>query len=89
MSARPVVAKDQATKHGEVRAVRETRAGVQAEVCVGFGPAGDAWLKVTLSDDRIRAAVAELHASLKAGADKVLKASQDAQEKRGRDVIGR
>lgn len=73
---------------GQVRAIRQVKGGVQAEVCVGWSERGAAWLQVTAADAEVMNALEALQEALRASADKTLLAAQANVKNRGRRAIG-
>lgn len=73
---------------GQVRAIRQVKGGVQAEVCVGWSERGAAWLQVTAADLEVMKALEALQEALRASADKTLLAAQASVQARGRKAIG-
>lgn len=72
-----------------VRAIRELRSGVQAEVYVGWSSHGRAALRVVANGTRVQKAMEELRTALIEEAGLLLKSAQDDTEARGQKAVGR
>lgn len=73
----------------QVKAIRELRTGVQAEVYVGWSGRGRAALRVVANGTRVQNAMRELRLALVEEAGLLLKEAQDDTEARGLKAVGR